>query len=128
MAGRFRRADANTWSEDFAALKAQGVNYLAPSMNMLVTAGEEGQIVPSAYAAAAKDAGLKLITWTLERSGPLSAPGGGGWYYLSTNDIIHTDGQMYEMLDTLAQDVGVVGVFSDWPATVSYYASCMGLD
>jgi glycerophosphoryl diester phosphodiesterase len=28
----------------------------------------------------------------------------------------------------LAQDVGIIGLFSDWPATVSYYASCMGLD
>ena len=35
---------------------------------------------------------------------------------------------MYQALDALAQDVGVIGVFSDWPATVSYYASCMGLD
>ena len=31
------------------------------------------------------------------------------------------------MLDVLARDVGVRGVFSDWPATVTYYASCMGL-
>ena len=30
-------------------------------------------------------------------------------------------------LDVLAQDVGVAGVFSDWPATVTYYANCMGL-
>jgi glycerophosphoryl diester phosphodiesterase len=32
------------------------------------------------------------------------------------------------MLDVLAKQVGVLGVFSDWPATVSYYASCVGLD
>ena len=31
------------------------------------------------------------------------------------------------VLDALAQDVGVVGVFSDWPATVTYYANCAGL-
>ena len=30
-------------------------------------------------------------------------------------------------LDALAQDVGVAGVFSDWPATVTFYANCMGL-
>ena len=34
---------------------------------------------------------------------------------------------MYYALDTLAH-VGVIGVFSDGPATVSYYASCTGLD
>ena len=34
---------------------------------------------------------------------------------------------MFAALDVLARDVGVLGVFSDWPATVSYCASCMGL-
>jgi len=28
------------------------------------------------------------------------------------------------VLNVLAKDVGVIGIFSDWPATVSYYASC----
>ncbi|WP_068110540.1 glycerophosphodiester phosphodiesterase family protein [Tropicimonas marinistellae] len=121
----FDEQDANTWSQDFVELKGQGLNYIAPSMNMLVTTEGES-IAASAYAMAAKEAGLKVITWTLERSGPLVL--GGGWYYKSTNDIIHSDGQMYELLDVLAQDVGVEGVFSDWPATVSYYASCMGLN
>jgi glycerophosphoryl diester phosphodiesterase len=27
----------------------------------------------------------------------------------------------------LAQDVGVLGIFTDWPATVSFYANCKGL-
>lgn len=31
------------------------------------------------------------------------------------------------LLDMLAKQVGVIGVFSDWPATVTYYANCMGL-
>ena len=31
------------------------------------------------------------------------------------------------MLDVLAQDVGVKGVFSDCPATVTFYANCIGL-
>jgi len=39
----------------------------------------------------------------------------------------HGGGDYYEVLDVLAQQAGVTGVFSDWPATVSYYASCMGL-
>jgi glycerophosphoryl diester phosphodiesterase len=41
--------------------------------------------------------------------------------------VINNDGQMYEVLDVLAREVGIVGMFSDWPATVSYYASCTGL-
>jgi glycerophosphoryl diester phosphodiesterase len=28
-------------------------------------------------------------------------------------------------LDVLARGVGVRGVFSDWPATTTYYANCM---
>lgn len=36
--------------------------------------------------------------------------------------------EMYLALDALAQQVGVIGVFSDWPGTVSYYASCLGLE
>jgi glycerophosphoryl diester phosphodiesterase len=31
------------------------------------------------------------------------------------------------VIDVLAQQVGVKGIFSDWPATVTYYANCMGL-
>ena len=120
----FDEQDPKTWKEDFAALKAQGVNYLAPSLNMLMTV-ENGKIVASAYAKAARESGLNLITWTLERSGPLA--NGGGWYFESVNDVIDRDGDYFEVLDVMAQDVGVVGVFSDWPATVTYYANCMGL-
>lgn len=113
-----------TFPHDFAALHARGVNYIAPPMWMLVTL-ENGQVVPSAYAKAAKTAGLKLITWTLERSGPLTF--GGGWYFQSIKDATTDDSMYYQLLDVLAQDVGVDGVFSDWPATVTYYANCMGL-
>ncbi|MEM9207364.1 MAG: glycerophosphodiester phosphodiesterase, partial [Pseudomonadota bacterium] len=65
-------------------------------------------------------------TWTLERSGPLAS--GGGWYFQSITDAIENDGSVFEVLHVLANDVGVKGVFSDWPGTTTYYASCMGLD
>lgn len=120
----FDEQDPTTWAQDFAALKARGVQYLAPSINMLLTA-ENGQIAASAYARAAKAAGLKLIAWSLERSGPLAQ--GGGWYFKPVNDIVDTDADYLVALDVLAQEVGVDGVFSDWPATVTYYANCMGL-
>jgi len=107
-----------------AELKAKGVNYIAPPMWMLVTV-ENGKIVPSPYTIEAKKAGLKIITWTLERSGPLKT--GGGWYYQSIKDVTNSDGVMFELLDVLAKDVGIAGIFSDWPATVTYYANCMGL-
>lgn len=117
--------DPATFSPDMAELKAMGVNYISPPMWMLVSLDGD-QIVPSAYAREAKTAGLKTFTWTLERSGPLN--GSGGWYFQSIRDAVDGDGVVYELLDVLAQDVGVEGVFSDWPATVSYYASCMGLE
>ncbi|MEP1931041.1 MAG: glycerophosphodiester phosphodiesterase family protein [Roseibium sp.] len=118
-------ADPSTFSPTMAELKAQGVNFIAPPLWVLL-AVKDGQIVPSAYAIAAKEAGLDLITWTLERSGPLSS--GGGWYYQTVSELIDGDGKMLEVVDVLAQDVGVKGIFSDWPATTSFYASCMGLD
>ncbi len=83
------------------------------------------KIVPSTYARQARQAGIDLITWTLERSGPLT--GGGGWYYQTVKEVISNDGDMMQVLDVLAQQVGVIGVFSDWPATTTYYANCMNL-
>jgi glycerophosphoryl diester phosphodiesterase len=32
-----------------------------------------------------------------------------------------------KVLDVLARDVAIIGIFSDWAATVTYYANCMGL-
>lgn len=121
----FDPMNPSTFKPSMNELKAKGVNYIAPPMWMLVTA-ESGKIVPSPYANEAKAAGLEIITWTLERSGPLA--GGGGWYYQSIKDVTDGDGVMFELLDVLAMQVGITGIFSDWPATVTYYANCMGLD
>lgn len=120
----FDHTDPATFPYDFADLKSKGVNYIAPPMWMLLSV-EDGKMVPSAWAKAAKAADLKIITWTLERSGPLS--NGGGWYFQSVRDLTRDDSMYFQVLDVLAQDVGVDGVFSDWPATVTYYANCMGL-
>lgn len=117
--------DASTFKPTMAELKEMGVNYIAPPLWMLVTLNDNGEMVPSVYAEEAAAADLDIITWTLERSGPLAS--GGGWYFQSVTDAIDNDGDYFEILDVLAQDVGVVGVFSDWPATVSYYANCKGL-
>jgi glycerophosphoryl diester phosphodiesterase len=118
--------DPATWPNTMAELKAMGVNYIAPPTWMLVTTSGDDGIVPSELAIQAKAAGLNIITWTVERSGPLAT--GGGWYYQSIADVTDSDGVMYELIDVLAQDVGVKGIFSDWPATITYYANCMGLE
>jgi glycerophosphoryl diester phosphodiesterase len=122
----FDHADQSTWSPTMAELAAEGVKIIAPPMWMLLALNDAGEIVPSAYAQAAGAAGLDIITWTLERSGPLE--GGGGWYYRTIAEAIDNDGDMLTVLDVLAKQVGIRGIFSDWPATVTYYANCMGLE
>ncbi|MDY8109087.1 glycerophosphodiester phosphodiesterase family protein [Fulvimarina sp. 2208YS6-2-32] len=104
------------------ALADEGVKIIAPPLWMLVTE-RDGEIVPSPYAEAAKAAGLDMIAWSLERSGPLAE--GGGWYYQSINDVVSSDGDMLNLLDVLANDIGVRGVFSDWPATTTFFANCL---
>lgn len=113
--------------ENMQALVDDGVKIVAPPIYALLTLNEKGDMVPSGYAKFAKQAGLDMIAWSLERSGPLQ--GGGGWYYQSIHDAVKDkgDGATMEILDVLAQQVGVIGVFSDWPATVAYYANCMKL-
>jgi glycerophosphoryl diester phosphodiesterase len=112
--------------ENMKDLHKQGVNIIAPPLFALVQLDDKGQIVASDYAKLAKQADLDIIAWTLERSGPLN--NGGGWYYQSVKPAITKDGDMMVMLDVLAKDVGVLGVFSDWPATVTYYANCMDIE
>ncbi|WP_440589704.1 glycerophosphodiester phosphodiesterase family protein [Pseudoalteromonas pernae] len=119
----FDPTNASTWSPSMDELVADGVQIIAPPIWMLLSLDDNGEIIPSAYAVAAKHAGLKIITWSLERSGPLHS--GGGWYYKSISDAVVNDGVMMRVLDVLAQDVGVIAVFSDWPATTTYYANCM---
>lgn len=122
--------DANEPAELPSATELQlyadeGFNIVAPPLWALVALDTRNKIVPSTYAHAAKAAGLKIITWSFERSGPLK--NGGGWYYQTITPALNNDGDMMNVLDVLAKDVGVIGVFSDWPASVSYYASCMNL-
>ena len=107
-------------------LADQGVNIIAPPMWALLGVNAHHEIVPSQYALDAKAAGLDIITWTLERSGIL-ADGDGGWYYQTVAPALDNEGDIMEVLDVLAMDVGILGIFSDWPATVTYYANCMGL-
>ena len=121
----FDHARPETWKPNMEELAAEGVQIIAPPMWMLVGLNEKNDIVPSVYAKSASAAGLDIITWTIERSGPLNK--GGGWYYQTAKDTINNDGDMLTKLDVLARQVKVRGIFSDWPATVTYYANCMGL-
>ena len=68
---------------------------------------------------AIKAAGVDLIGWLLERSGPITPENDSDWYYGSVNAIAGNKGAIYEVIDTLTQDVGVKDIFSNRPATVT---------
>lgn len=120
--GSFKLDNPESWKPTMQELADIGLSTLAPPMWMLLDL-DGNTIVASDYARAAKAAGLKLVTWTLERSGPLD--NGGGWYYQTVKKAIRKDSDTLVVLHALADDVGVSGVFSDWPATTSYYHACM---
>ena len=111
---------------ELQSYKDEGINVVAPPLFALLDVDGGGKIVPSAYAHNARDAGLDIITWTLERSGIL-ADGNNGFYYQTIDPAITREGDMMSVLDVLAKEVGILGIFSDWPATVTYYANCMNL-
>ena len=123
--------DANTVAdlptyEELVAYKSQGIQIVAPPTFALLTVDAGGRIVPSQYARNARMAGLQIITWTLERSGIL-ADGNNGFYFQTVDSAIKTEGDVMQVIDVLARDVGVIGIFSDWPATTTFYANCAGL-
>jgi glycerophosphoryl diester phosphodiesterase len=130
--------DANTPSElptlaELQAYAAQGVKIVAPPMWALLAVDENGKIVPSEYARNAKAVGLDIITWTLERSGrivedvlPPKGASSPSFYYQTTLDALDNDGDILVTLDALAR-IDILGIFSDWSATVTFYANCMGL-
>jgi glycerophosphoryl diester phosphodiesterase len=111
-------------------IRRQGVRIFAPPIPALLAVDANDQLVPSQYANDIKSAGLKIITWSFERADLRRGAANAGFYYAfdPQGRVVKKDSDMYLALDTLAQDVGILGIFSDWPATVSYYASCMGLD
>ncbi len=113
--------------EKLQSYKKDGIQIWAPPIFALLDVNKDGKLVPSSYAKNAKAAGLNIITWSLERSG-LMATGRGGWYYQTVNAAMTREGDTLQALDVLAKDVGILGIFSDWPATVTYYANCVGLE
>jgi hypothetical protein len=43
------------------------------------------------------------------------------------DSAIRREGDMLHVLDVPASQVGIRGIFSDWPATTTFYANCAGL-
>ncbi|WP_163132587.1 glycerophosphodiester phosphodiesterase family protein [Agarivorans sp. Alg241-V36] len=85
-------------------IAAKNINIVAPIYTALVEE-QNGAVVATDYAMQLKDAGLDLITWTIERK--------------------YTDMHEFEVLNVLKKDLALVGVFSDWPATVTFFDNCI---
>ena len=98
-------------------------------MFALLALNADDEIVPSQYALDIKGLGFDIITWTFERSDLRLGAERAGFYYLFDPEgkAVKKDSDMYKALDALAHQVGILGIFSDWAATVTYYANCMGL-
>jgi glycerophosphoryl diester phosphodiesterase len=85
-------------------IAAKNINIVAPIYTALVEE-QNGAVVATDYAMQLKEAGLDLITWTIERK--------------------YTDMHEFEVLNVLKKDLELVGVFSDWPATVTFFDNCI---
>ena len=111
------------------AMRNQGVTTFAPPMWALLAVDSSNRIVPSQYAIDIKAAGFKIVAWSFERVNLTKGAAGVGSYYQfdPQGKAVKKDSDMMKALDVLARQVGVSGMFSDWPGTVTYYANCMGL-
>ncbi len=118
-------ADLPTYQE-LASYRQQGIRIWAPPVFALLDVNSQKEIVPSHAALNAKAVGLDIITWTLERSG-LLANLNNDFYYQTIQPAVTREGDLMRVIDVLARQVGVRGIFSDWPPAVTYYANCMEL-
>lgn len=107
--------------------RRQGVRIWAPPIFALLALNDRNEIVASRAAKDAREAGLDVIAWSLERSGRL-ADLDGDFYYQTIEGGVTREGDLMRVIDALARDVGARAIFSDWAAPVTYYANCMGMD
>jgi glycerophosphoryl diester phosphodiesterase len=121
---RGRQPDFKPSLQGMQRLREAGINILAPPMPMLLVLDEQGELLASDYARFARQAGLEIITWTFE-SGDAADPD--NWIYGNLPGFMSHESRMLEVLHALHTQVGILGIFSDWPGTVTFYANCFGL-
>jgi hypothetical protein len=104
----------------FADIAALGVRTVAPPIHSLLqmpptstatasashnstgasgaaAAAAAARPVPSAYALAAREAGLRIVAWTFERSPPMLAGGAGSYYYASVAPFMSSEARILEV-------------------------------
>jgi glycerophosphoryl diester phosphodiesterase len=113
--------------DELRELHRVGLRIIAPPIGALLAVDGAGNLVASGYAREIRASGFDIIAWSLERSDLRYGVGPGDFYYSfdGARRAIRGDGDLYAVLDALARGVGVKGVFSDWPATTTYYANCL---
>ena len=114
--------EVEAWIDE---LQANGVQIVAPPVWRLVEPAPDTDLKmqSSHYANYANEVGINIITWTLERT----PPGLKGYYFQTLDSVELVDGDNYALLYVLAMDIGILGIFSDWPATTTFFANCYGL-
>ena len=116
----------------FDALRAEGFRTIAPPISLLLRVDEHGRLRATKYAEHARAAGLALVAWSAERSGRIRegrVEGRERDFYLGPLlAALNDDGDLYRVIHALVQEVGIARLFSDWPASSTYYANCFGLE
>jgi len=114
------------------SLRQAGIRTVASPISMLLTLNNTNEIVATEFAKALRVAEIEIVAWTLERSGRIQdgrVEGKTSDFYLgSMLPSFDNDGDIYRVIHALNIHVGVRAIFSDWPATVTYYANCVGLE
>jgi hypothetical protein len=91
-----------------------GVKIISPSYGNWVTEdGDSYEVTEFAKATAA--AGMKLIGYTAERN--YYRPAGQPYSDMEVNELQH--------IHAAAMKANVMGLFTDWPATLTFYANCV---
>ena len=113
--------------DELRELHRAGLRTIAPPIGALLAVDDAGSLLPSGYARELRASGFDIIAWSLERSDLRYGVRADDFYYSfeGAGRAIRGDADLYAVLDALARGVGVKGVFSDWPATTTYYANCM---
>jgi hypothetical protein len=120
----FTNEEVDEWLD---RLEENNVNIVAPPMSRLLEPDPSSEFLmkPSYYAKEAAARGFDIITWSHERT----PPGLVGFFWSSlesVNDEL-TEGDRLTVVHVLYDQVGVIGIFDDWPATTTFYANCMNV-
>lgn len=127
-----RASETGTQIDFFRALYREGFRTIAPPISMLLRLDGDGALRATTLAEGARAAGLEIVAWTAERSGRIRdgrVEGRPNDFYLGPLlPDLRDDGDVYRVIDALVHEVGIRALFSDWPATTTYYANCLGLE